>query len=254
MHHSTSLSACFILCMTTSSLSLSSLHSKIKLLSFDMFAALMDLYSSLNVNIAEILPNLSTNQVETLTNNWVDGYGSYGNYIFDENVTGPYPFQWMLNDTLTTALNNMNLEVTSSEFVELTQSWGDLIPWQGTTYTLTTLYNAGINIAPLSNGDSDTLTRDWKAFEPATDPYTIFSSDFPVGAFKPQPSMYAQVINSGVNIEEYMHIAGAPGDAQGAREYGIYASLSWNTPIPGDYEPCFVLNNITDLLAIFGLE
>mmetsp|Transcript_6698 Transcript_6698/g.8658 ORF Transcript_6698/g.8658 Transcript_6698/m.8658 type:complete len:258 (+) Transcript_6698:45-818(+) len=227
---------------------------KITLLSFDMFAALMDLYTSLDLNVAQILPSLSTSEVNTFVNDWVGGYGSYGNAVFNEDITGPYPFQWTLNDTLDSTLTKMNLEISSDEYYALTQTWGNLIPWAGTTETLTKLYNANFSLAPLSNGDTDTLNRAWSNSFPNIKFSNIYSSDFPVGKFKPQADMYAQVINDGIDPETYMHIAGAPGDGQGGREYGIYDALAWNQPIIGDYEPCFILNNITDLLSIFGLE
>jgi hypothetical protein len=52
--------------------------------------------------------------------------------------------------------------------------------------------------------------------------------------------------------EEVLHVAGSGIDALGARSFGIFAALSWSQPEPGP-QPCFVLKNITDLPAVFGL-
>jgi hypothetical protein len=62
-----------------------------------------------------------------------------------------------------------------------------------------------------------------------------------------------QATQSGFAESEILHVAGAPGDAQGAREYGLYTALSWNAPLPGS-KPCFLLNNMTDLLPVFGID
>jgi len=57
---------------------------KIKLVTFDVFAALMDLTSSLNENIANILPDLTKDEVQSFTEQWVSGYSNYAGYVFDE--------------------------------------------------------------------------------------------------------------------------------------------------------------------------
>ena len=58
---------------------------KIKLVTFDVFAALMDLTSSLNENIANILPDL-TQDVQSFTEQWESGYSNYAGYVFDEHM------------------------------------------------------------------------------------------------------------------------------------------------------------------------
>jgi len=229
--------------------------SNITLITFDVFAALMDTSSSLTVSTAQILPRLSSDEVDTFVNTWLSDYGSYAGQIFDEDITGPQPFQWMLNTTLTQINVDMSLDLSQYEFESLIDAWGDLTPWPGTTATLGKMAAANFTLAPLSNGDSGTLATAMKVFNPMVTFGFIFSSDFPnAGSFKPDYRMYAQVPKlSEINPLNYLHVAGAPSDARGAREYGIYSALVYNHPIPGQYYPCFVLNNITDLLNIFGI-
>ena len=226
----------------------------IKLITLDVFAATMDTSTSLQINIAKILTNITPDQVKALADSWMNAYGSYAGTTFDESVTGPSPFQWMLTTTLQQILKDMNIVASQTEFDALVNSWGVLIPWPATAEVLQKVAAAGIYIAPLSNGDKNTLKSAMSVFSPEVNMQFIFTSDFPVGSFKPDSQMYAQVTRvSNLSEHEFLHIAGAPTDAQGARKYGIFAGLVYNVPIPGPNRPCFAMKNITDLVAILGL-
>ena len=77
---------------------------------------------------------------------------------------------------------------------QLVATWGELTPWPGTGETLQLLQSKGIFLAPLSNGDYATLLHAVKVFLPQANlTHTVFSSDYPVGAFKPAAAIYAQV-------------------------------------------------------------
>jgi phosphoglycolate phosphatase-like HAD superfamily hydrolase len=140
--------------------------SRITLITFDVFAALMDLTTSLTVSVARILPRLSQDEGSSLVGTWTADYGSYAGTVFDETVTGSEPFQWMLNTTLAQIDRDMELDLSPDEFSSLVASWGDLVAWPGTKETLMTLADAGYLLAPLSNGDTGTLTQAMKIFQP----------------------------------------------------------------------------------------
>lgn len=89
---------------------------------FDAFAALMDLTTSLNINVAEILPALTQSQAQTLVESWANCYGSYEGQTFDESITGPSPFLWMLDTCLNSTCMEMDLTLTSEESNELIDS------------------------------------------------------------------------------------------------------------------------------------
>lgn len=227
---------------------------KISLVTLDVFAALMDTETSLDKSVSQILPRLSASEVDSLVNQWMNAYGGYAGTVFNETVTGPSPFQWMLSTTLDSIDTSMKLNLSKDEHDALIAAWGNLIPWPATKETLQKLHSAGISTSPLSNGDVTTLTNAMGVFLPEVPMKFIFSSDFPVGSFKPDSRMYAQLLQDhGVTVEQVLHVAGAPSDAQGARQYGLFAALVYNTPIPGQYKPCFALKNITELSAVLGL-
>eukprot|EP01104_Vermistella_antarctica_P008600 TRINITY_DN2159_c0_g3_i1.p1 TRINITY_DN2159_c0_g3~~TRINITY_DN2159_c0_g3_i1.p1 ORF type:complete len:305 (-),score=55.60 TRINITY_DN2159_c0_g3_i1:392-1306(-) len=227
--------------------------SKIKLVTFDVFAALMDLYTSLERSVPIAAPSLTSSQVGLMIDGMVSGYGAYeGSTFTTEETGGLEPFAYVANITVTALVEKMQLTLSSTEFDALLNTWSDLIPWQGTQYTLNTLAaSTDLELAPLSNGDADTLKQAMTIFAPQVNMSYIFSSNFPVGAFKPQPVMYEQLLNAtGYSVDEILHVAGAPNDAQGAREAGFYSGLTWNAPSPG-VQPCFLFSNITDVLKLF---
>lgn len=232
---------------------------KIKLVTFDVFAALMDVRLSLSSAIAKAAPFLSQEEVENLQKNMIWGYGNYNNAKFTEAETGgDEPFMWVANTSLATIIPalgmQMQIPVYGSIYNEILAAWGQEIPWPGTVETINKVANKGYHVAPLSNGDRATLKNAFSVFSPAVRPYDIYSSDFPIGAFKPQPVMYEQLFTkSGFTRDEVLHVAGAPGDGQGAATANVYAALTWNQPVPGGAQPCFVLANITDLSNVLDL-
>ena len=172
----------------------------------------MDVVTSLQNNVAFILPHLSSNDVSSLVYDWLDSYSSHAGEKFNESVTGPSPFQYMLSTSLSSIDANMKLNLTDFQTLALISSWGTLVPWPGTAQVIDTLSAANIFVAPLSNGDTNTLTTAMSIFKPAAEMKFVFSSDFPVGSFKPDAAMYAQVPSvSSLTPLEILHIAGAPG-------------------------------------------
>eukprot|EP01039_Chlorochromonas_danica_P006694 gene6694-7401_t len=227
---------------------------KIKLVTFDVFAALMDLDTSLKSSVAKILPSLSQQQVKSLAEQWENAYGDYAGTVFDESVTGPSPFQWVISTSLTSILQKMAITVTSDEFNALLAAWGDLTPWQGTQEALETIYNAKFTLGTLSNGDKETLSRAMKVFAPSVTFSYFFSSDFPVGSFKPDVAMYRQLSETtGLTAEQILHVAGANIDGWGSRDAGLYSALLRSPPYPKLPLPCFLLDDISELPAVLGL-
>ena len=227
---------------------------RIKLVTFDVFAALMDLDTSLKKNIAEIVPSLNRSEVDSIAEEWEAAYASYAGTVFIESVTGPSPFLWVLETSLTEILNTMTIVVSKEQFTALVDSWGHLIPWADTASVLTQIYNAGFKLATLSNGDVGTLKTAMQVFAPNVTFSYYFSSDFPIGAFKPDEAMYNQVQPAtSLSAVEFLHVAGASSDGWGARSAGLYSALLSSPPYPKPPLPCFLLKDITELPAVLGL-
>lgn len=63
------------------------------------------------------------------------------------------------------------------------------------------------------------LTIATSVFFPTLTVDAVYSSDYPVGVFKPLPGIYAQVAEQ-YGMEAVLHVAGSAIDAFGARSYG----------------------------------
>eukprot|EP00759_Apiculatamorpha_spiralis_P005551 PhF_6_TR13360/c0_g1_i1/m.21162/K01560/E3.8.1.2; 2-haloacid dehalogenase len=226
---------------------------QIKLVTFDVFAALMDLYTSLNRDIPQVAPFLTPHQSTKFVNHMVEIYASYADHAFTKTEThGLNPFDYVGNLSLTQIAKSLNLTTRiypgAPVWNALLATWGNLIPWNGTFDVLRRLHKAGYLIAPLSNGGAQTLRNATSIFAPEVPMFNIFSSDWPVGAFKPQPAMYAQVFSrTNFSIHQVLHVAGADIDGSGARAFGMYSALLHNPTAP-DPQPCFMLANITGLI------
>ena len=220
------------------------------------------LLDSMTENVANILPWLSSSQVNSVVSKWEGAYGAAANSLFDESITGAFPFSWHVSTELKTILHDMNIEVSREEYDLLVKSWGDLKPWTNTEETLKTIYGANITIAVLSNGDRFTLSNAASIFTSVEFSY-IFPSDFPAGAFKPQHAIYDQAMQVGYDISEILHVAGGQNDAYGARAAGLYSVQTHSVGKSnlfhgdkvreGDPEPCFVVGDISEVPALLGL-
>lgn len=233
--------------------------SKIKLVTFDCFAALMNWEASMTANVAAALPSLSSSEVGTLVDKWRSAYGNSLGTRYEEYVTGSFPFSYFAATSLQTIVEDMNLTVSRSEFHELVLSWSRLQPWHNTQETLEQLHAANLTIGVLSNGDRYTLTNAVSIF--STVPFTyVFPSDFPAGVFKPQHDIYDQTRTVGFDVEEILHVAGGPQDGGGARDAGLFSVVTYSTSrrrmesVQNDYtEPCFSVNDISEVPALLGL-
>jgi FMN phosphatase YigB (HAD superfamily) len=110
----------------------------------------------------------------------------------------------MLRTSLDEINVDMDLNLSSAEYEALVAAWGVLTPWPGTKDTLQRLAaETKIMLAPLSNGDVGTLKAAMDVFllEVNMTEHFIFSSDFPVGSFKPDPAIYAQVPEAHGGVE-----------------------------------------------------
>jgi HAD superfamily hydrolase (TIGR01493 family) len=215
---------------------------------------------SMRENVAEILPALSSSQVDSLVHQWENAYGSAMGTTFNEKVTGAYPFSWHVSTELQPILDNLGITVTRGEYDQLVKSWGTLQPWTNTQETLKTILDANFTIGVLSNGDSNTLSNAVTIFDSSVKFSYIFSSDFPAGVFKPQHDIYDQAKNVGYSIDEIFHVAGGASDGSGARDAGLFSAVTSSksffhasTEGVGGTEPCFNLGDISEVPAILGI-
>ena len=230
--------------------------SALRVLSFDLFGALMLTDSSLHHNIAALLPSLTSTDIEIFTNDWLDAYASYFGKSFPPSLTHQ-PFLWVIRSSLIQILASFGLSTTvpenSATFNSLLNAWGNLQPRPGVIEVLTRL-GAKYQLGLLSNGDRDTLQAALRAFPSSLSVSFIFSSDYPVNCFKPCSAIYSQALAAvHGNVAQVLHVAGSAFDAQGARRCGIYSGMLYDSVPITDLQPCFAFDDIKQLPSFFGL-
>ena len=78
--------------------------------------------------VAEVMPSLSSSEVNSLVLAWEGAYGRAAGTVFDESITGAFPFSWHVSTELKTILDDMGITATREEFDALVKTWGDLTP------------------------------------------------------------------------------------------------------------------------------
>jgi 2-haloacid dehalogenase len=185
------------------------------LITFDAYAALCDYRSSLLPAI-ENIPGLDPARASDFLELWRArqlGVAALSNAL----ERGRISFRECTVLALNYALNRYGIDVDASAREQLVYAWYPLTPWPEANEVLATLSAKGYPLAILSNGDHDML----EALAARLDtPFEhIFSSE-QCGYYKPHPSVYAIPAKT-LGIENYLHVAGSPNDAVGARAAGI---------------------------------
>ncbi|CAF2091988.1 unnamed protein product [Rotaria magnacalcarata] len=227
---------------------------KLRLVTFDLFGALMLTESSMNQNIASLLPSLSSLDVEKFTSNWLSAYVSYFGKSFPSSLTHQ-PFLWIIRSSLLKILDSFDLTSMvpehSDTFNSLMSVWGNLKPRSGATEVLTKLsrkYQLGL----LSNGDKGTLQAALRIFPSSVNVSLTLSSNYPVNCFKPCSQMYAQALAAvDGDKNQVLHVAGSAFDAHGARSFGIFSGALDSSAMQTNPKPCFAFNDITELISFF---
>ena len=173
--------------------------SAIRLITFDLFACLADTAASLTTSVEIALPGVTPLAASNIVTSWINSYGSYAGTVFGPPAStgGLEPFPYVNQLSLSNALNSNGYSTITpgtAAFTYLSIAWGNLTMWESTASTLALLSSAGYLLGILSNGDSPTLVNATAALLPGAPMHALFSSDRPVGAFKPASAMYAQAI------------------------------------------------------------
>lgn len=134
--------------------------SSIKIITFDVFAALMNTYPSLLSNVGTMIPQANASVVESIVGDWVGVYGDWFGRVFNASTQQPQPFIWVVRTGLTSILAAHGLAndipTDSPQFNALCAAWAHLNPWPSTAKVLRQLQSR-YKVAALSNGDHDSV-------------------------------------------------------------------------------------------------
>lgn len=265
--------------------------SKVEVVTFDFYAALMDTVESLKDGAAPILAadTGSKHMTRADTDEFVISWSSqYSGYVGVANTLQRNPdlewgekdlFRMMLNITLENTCAKASLTLQASTKHALIESWKKLRPWRNTSAALRALRAARaadgtprFRLAALSNADAEFLRAGCAVLE--AEAGVTFDAYFGcdgLGAkgvclFKPEPIFYNQTMSlveqPGQDWrEKVLHVAGAQYDANGAKAFGFRTVWNSNStrPVFFDYTgtgmnwPDAILHEIGELPSVLGL-
>uniref|UniRef100_A0A0G4HV01 Haloacid dehalogenase-like hydrolase n=1 Tax=Chromera velia CCMP2878 TaxID=1169474 RepID=A0A0G4HV01_9ALVE len=223
----------------------------VKLITFDFYAALVELRSSvIDQTFATLKGQLkSKGEAVELVREWTSHYSGLKDMNGMLHVEGPGyplpkdPFRAVLETGLELALKeglSEPLEVSEDTKEKLLLGWTHLAARKGTATALQDLKKKGYLLGILSNGSDDLLVPAVEeTFGTGTFDFIMGSSA--VGFFKPEPALYAQALqppsrdtttnNNQMRFsrDEILHVAGAGFDALGAKAFG-FGHVIWARP------------------------
>ncbi len=188
-----------------------------KLITFDVYSALLDIQESLTTVFARAL-NLTPDQARPHVRDWrarqmarAAASNSLG--------TGRTSFRAATRMALDAVLSRGGFDLTDPERYDLVMAWDALKPWPEAQSVLAAIKERGIPVAILSNGDQDMLDAVALQFDPGFD--HVLSSET-AGWYKPHPSVYALPREKlGVESQDTLHVAGGAMDVIGTVSAGL---------------------------------
>ena len=190
---------------------------KYKLITLDVYTALVDIQGSLTPIVAESL-SISEKTAYDFVYLWRLKQMERA-AISNSCSNGHVSFKVCTHQALNYVVCKNNFSVSEIVRKHLIKSWDNLNPWPEALATVHKIKSLGYETAILSNGDHDMLKSIAKKFENYVD--HVFSAQFAQN-FKPHPSVYElPIMHLGFAKDEILHIAGSSSDVMGARAYGI---------------------------------
>jgi 2-haloacid dehalogenase len=186
-----------------------------KLITFDVFSALVDYRASLLPVVATI-PGLASDDSDRFLELWRTRQLAVA-AISNSLQRGRISFHDCTGLALDYGLRHFDLSVDATMRNDLIRAWYALAPWPEADQVLAACRENGCRLAILSNGDQGMLEALAGGFQTSFD--DIFSSEH-CGVYKPHPDMYAMPVRA-LGVEDYLHVAGSPNDAIGAGAAGV---------------------------------
>jgi 2-haloacid dehalogenase len=198
---------------------------EIKLVTFDVYMAIMDIQNSLS---PVIMRNLKTERkvADKFVATWRSKQMERA-AISNSLGSGHTTFQMCTLQALEYTLLRNGFEPSEVDCNSLLQAWDNLRSWPEALDVVKTIKSRGYKIAILSNSDQDMLEAIAHNF--GTDFDYILSAET-AGAYKPSPKIYDLPLNKlNISANEFIHVAGSPNDVLGARASGLQCYWSNRT-------------------------
>ena len=185
----------------------------IKLVTFDVYMALLDIQGSLTPVVADAL-SLDTRKASAFVQLWRTKQMERA-AVSNSLGLGHTPFRDCTRIGLDYTLAKHDLNIPEDAREKLVAAWDRMTPWPEACELVRAVKAKGYETAILSNGDQDMLDAIARVFEGGFD--HVLSCET-AGHYKPHPDVYdlpTRVL--GVAKDDVLHVAGASGDVLGAK-------------------------------------
>jgi 2-haloacid dehalogenase len=188
-----------------------------KLVTFDVYMALLDIQGSLVPVFARALA-LPEAEADPLVRLWRAKQMELAQ-LSNALGRGRRSFRECTRLALDYVLAGRGAALDADARHTLVMAWDDIHPWPEAAGVVAEVKRRGYVTAILSNGDQDMLDAVARNF--GTDMDHVLSSET-AGYYKPHPAVYelpARVL--GIAVADTLHVAGSPNDVLGAKAFGM---------------------------------
>lgn len=191
---------------------------KVKLVTFDVYMALLDIEGSLVPAVRKAL-NLDADRATAFVRLWRSKQmerAASSNSLGKRRTT----FRDCTAMALEYCLGRHHLTPPPDTRRQLVFAWDKMNPWPDAASAIAAVRAKGCRIAILSNGDQDMLEAVARNFSPNTFDHILSSET--AGQYKPHPAMYDLPTTAlGIARKDFVHVAGSANDVLGAIAAGL---------------------------------
>ena len=226
--------------------------SDIKLVTFDVYSALLDIHGGLTTAMSGAT-GLQREAVGPIVTAW--RLKQMERAATSNSLGGPRtPFRDCTRMALDYVCARFDLDLGPDKREDLVFAWDRLPLWPEADDAVTAAKTMGFQTAILSNGDQDMLDAVAGLFRAGFD--HVLSSET-AGHYKPHPSIYALPERQlGVSAAETLHVAGSHNDVLGAIAYGlpcVWSNKTGDRLLDPSYPPHHELEDLSQLSAVLGM-
>lgn len=219
-----------------------------KLITFDMYSALLDIEGSALPRVISVLKRPSE-ECLTFFKLWRTRQWDYVllSSLMDKGFLSYYDITWK---ALEYTGKKTGIYLSLPEKTELMEIWTSFLAWPEAKETIDLIKAKGYQVAMLSNGD-ETMLKKLEDSTGITFDY-IFSAD-QANHYKPHVSIYELPTEKlGIAKTDFLHVAGSLFDMMGAKAAGC--NCAWSNrlgeyTLDPQYLPDYETTNLQQLLA-----
>jgi 2-haloacid dehalogenase len=221
-----------------------------KIITFDVFSALLDIQTSLTGIVQQTL-GLKKADAAAFARTWRAQQmtrAAASNSIGKGRTSFKNCTRMGLDYTL--AKSGMTADARTKKM--LVTNWGTLKPWPEAPKVMKAIKAKGYATAILSNGDQDQLDSVAGVFGPGMFDHVLSSET--AGFYKPHPSVYELPTRMlGIGCKDVLHVAGGAGDVLGAAAYGMacyWSNRMDDIPLDPDLGPTWQGKDLSGVLKL----